>query len=247
VVWPGSTAPTLTTTANAVDALYFVYDGTNYYGRSDLAYGATGPGIALDNAASSTYRGSSGTLSFATGGTNRILIVSTAENPATSVTYNGTSMTKATSTIGTSIWYLINPASGTHDIVVNASHAGFSLSAVSLDNVDQSTGIGAVATRDDGGATTASSGSLSLSTTHANSWIVDSLYVNTNSSAADRHPTATGSNQTLRSAPYINYSVEYGNGAQSTEMTTGTGSYTTSYSWTNSDWWTMSSVEVLPY
>jgi hypothetical protein len=33
VLWEGGVAPTLTTTANAIDVIKFIYDGTNYYGR----------------------------------------------------------------------------------------------------------------------------------------------------------------------------------------------------------------------
>jgi FtsP/CotA-like multicopper oxidase with cupredoxin domain len=38
VKWPGGVAPTLTTTNGGVDKLEFVYDGTNYYGTSNLAF-----------------------------------------------------------------------------------------------------------------------------------------------------------------------------------------------------------------
>lgn len=38
VKWPGGTAPTLSTGANAVDIIKFVYDGTNYYGTYDLNF-----------------------------------------------------------------------------------------------------------------------------------------------------------------------------------------------------------------
>jgi len=38
VKWPAGTAPTLTTTANAVDIVSFYYDGTNYHGNSSLAF-----------------------------------------------------------------------------------------------------------------------------------------------------------------------------------------------------------------
>lgn len=40
VLWPGGSAPTLSTAANAVDIITFVYDGTNtkYYGGSNLGY-----------------------------------------------------------------------------------------------------------------------------------------------------------------------------------------------------------------
>lgn len=36
VKWPGGTAPTLTTDANATDLISFYYDGTNYWGSSVL-------------------------------------------------------------------------------------------------------------------------------------------------------------------------------------------------------------------
>ena len=39
VKWPNSTAPTLTTTASAIDIISLLYDGTNYYGSSALAFG----------------------------------------------------------------------------------------------------------------------------------------------------------------------------------------------------------------
>jgi hypothetical protein len=37
--WPAATAPTLTTTASAIDIVSFYYDGTNYFGSSALAFG----------------------------------------------------------------------------------------------------------------------------------------------------------------------------------------------------------------
>ena len=38
VKWPGGTAPTLTTTANAIDIVTFYYDGTNYNGVANLDF-----------------------------------------------------------------------------------------------------------------------------------------------------------------------------------------------------------------
>jgi hypothetical protein len=38
VKWPGGTAPTLTTTANAVDIISILYDGTNYFGSAALNF-----------------------------------------------------------------------------------------------------------------------------------------------------------------------------------------------------------------
>jgi len=36
VEWAGGTAPTLTTTAAHVDVIYFIYDGSKYYGQTIL-------------------------------------------------------------------------------------------------------------------------------------------------------------------------------------------------------------------
>jgi hypothetical protein len=38
VQWPGGTAPTLTTAANAIDIITFYYDGTDYYGVESLNF-----------------------------------------------------------------------------------------------------------------------------------------------------------------------------------------------------------------
>jgi hypothetical protein len=43
VLWPGGTAPTLSTTAGAVDIVTFYYDGTNYFG---IAHAGAGGGFA---------------------------------------------------------------------------------------------------------------------------------------------------------------------------------------------------------
>jgi len=38
IIWRGGTAPTLTTTANKVDLITLIYDGTSYYGDASLNY-----------------------------------------------------------------------------------------------------------------------------------------------------------------------------------------------------------------
>jgi len=38
IKWPGGTAPTWTTTANAIDVLSLFYDGSAYYGQAGLAF-----------------------------------------------------------------------------------------------------------------------------------------------------------------------------------------------------------------
>ena len=48
ISWPGGTAPTLTTTANGVDMVTFVYDGTKYLGTASTNYKAP-PGIVFSD------------------------------------------------------------------------------------------------------------------------------------------------------------------------------------------------------
>jgi hypothetical protein len=38
VLWPGGTAPTLSTAASAIDIITFYWDGTNYYGAALLDF-----------------------------------------------------------------------------------------------------------------------------------------------------------------------------------------------------------------
>ena len=38
VMWPGGTAPTLTTTAAGIDIIALYWDGTNYFAQSSLAF-----------------------------------------------------------------------------------------------------------------------------------------------------------------------------------------------------------------
>lgn len=87
------------------------------------------------------------TVSHTCSGSDRILLVSTMCNGAftTGVTYNGTSMTLLLQDkdgggggSGTGVYYLINPDSGTHDIVASLSTNYIVLTAVSYTGVLQS-------------------------------------------------------------------------------------------------------------
>lgn len=108
-------------------------------------------------AVNSTTSGSAGisatslTISHTVSGSNTILIVraSTKDSDPTSVTYNSTSLTKLATQHNSaqyvSIWYLINPASGTHNVVVNGT-AGFTpiIGVTSFTGVHQSSPFGTV-------------------------------------------------------------------------------------------------------
>lgn len=123
-------------------------------------------------------------LSFTVSGSNRLLVVAAAirENyPLTSVTWGAQPLTlaqataHATSDYRTEIWYLINPAAGTNTVTATTGPATPNSRAVfhalPLTGVAQAAPIDASGCRQVSG----SSSSLSLTTTVANTWIVDSL------------------------------------------------------------------------
>jgi hypothetical protein len=165
--------------------------------------------IAYDNSGStSTTNGASTiTLSFTVGGSlsNSILVAKahnrTSELP-TGATYNSVAMTEVTGARSddtgngetTTTWYLINPASGTHNLVV--TYAGGPdykvLGAISLQGVDQSNPIDA-ATHLEGTGTAVST---SITTVNDNAWIIDGLAVRATT------PTATMTAHTGRTERY---------------------------------------------
>jgi hypothetical protein len=81
--------------------------------------------IAFDSSAQGTTGGATLTFSHTCTGSNLKLFVSVTDGsgaPATSVTYNGVSMIKvATDQRSVNLWYLDNPATGAHNVVVNGN------------------------------------------------------------------------------------------------------------------------------
>src|SRR5260370_5588015 len=92
------------------------------------------------------------------------------------MTYAGVSMTLATSTTVNgpkSTWYLVNPTSGTNNVVVNFPFADASMgAAVSYTGTDTSSPLGAISMNN--GAS--GNPSVSLTTNNNNSVIDDYLY-----------------------------------------------------------------------
>lgn len=187
--------------------------------------------IAHDTTTSSQSLGSATlTFSHTVSGSNTILIVGVAnikagESVPTGVTFNSDALTMIDSqrnagpNLGCSLWYLIAPADGAHDVVVTcaATQIAITAGATSLTGVAQTSPIGATNKT----AATSQDPSLALDTTVANSWIVDVIDHGYPSTMA-----ATGTNQTERweQNPGGNY---VSNG--STETTTTTGTYTMSW------------------
>ena len=99
--------------------------------------------IAFDSATrATTGTGTSLTFSHTVSGSNRILVVGVADNDATTgdtitgVTYNGVAMSRISGGYGTNtdggtvfLYYLVAPATGTHNVVVSCS-SSHSLSAL---------------------------------------------------------------------------------------------------------------------
>ncbi len=221
-------------------------NGTGAAGSGSFVFqtAAPGGGITLDN---TSYTGGSGniTLSFTTGsGSNRLLMVQAETNASRSfsgITYNGVSMTQVATEnsltnddgVGAHVelWYLVNPASGTHNIVATMVGSGAgSLAAASFTNVNQTTPLGTAATGN-GTASGTQQSSLSVATS-AGQLVIDGIGTDVPSSGVGvDSPPASGQTQLWYSA---NSPSLYG-AAGSTAP--GTGS-TVFMKWnvTNADW-----------
>lgn len=215
--------------------------------------------VGYDNASSSSGTGvSSLTWAHTVGtGNHRLLIVGVsvpAEGSAitvTGITYAGLALTLAVSkmysyTVITTqyndaeIWYLVNPPSGSANIVVTLSGSASYVvaGAVSYTGVDQTTPIPTTASNDGTG-----SPAISITTANANSWIVDTLsYSNTTSVSP-----SPNSGQTQRWGLGLVSNTIWGCGSD--ETTTAAGSY--SMGWTvdgaASPYWAYVCVEIKGY
>lgn len=177
--------------------------------------------VAVNNSGGGYTAGNSHTQSFTVGsGSDRVLIVGamTQGGSVTGVTYNGVSMTLLTSqnTTGgmefSSIYYLVNPPSGAHNIVVSATGASYTFAAAAdYTGVDQTTPLPTSNTAFSD-STSGSPFSVSLTTTVDNSWLVGCFNVNLSTSA--------GTGTTLRATGDSQRKLYDSNGAK-----TPTGSY----------------------
>lgn len=203
------------------------------------APGASYAAIAFDASSISTYTDLGATYNWphTVTGTDPILLVyvgwSVAGDATTvsSVSYNSVALTRIAGSSGSTsgrqgeYWYLLCPASGSHSISVTLSTAvDFQNSgAISL------TGANAIGASSGAGGT-ASSASNSLTTTAANSYVVDGVIVR--GSGAIGALSATGANQTKRFANDNASAILQGDG--STKTTTTAGSYTSTWTWDGS-------------
>jgi hypothetical protein len=174
---------------NAGDQKYYVHGGSivsgTILGQTLITTGSniqTPQSIAVDNSATSTA-GSDGsghvTVQFTVGtGQNRLLIVGgTVDNSAiTAVTYNGKALSQAvadTQLPRTSVWYLVNPPSGTASVVVTSSASrGAVIGVLSLTGVDQGSPIPTTAKNDNANGFS-SPATVSITNANANAWVMD--------------------------------------------------------------------------
>lgn len=186
------------------------------------------------------------TFSHTTTGTNRALFIciayqSATVNAANSVTYNGVALTRATSVsrnfTTADIWYLPNPASGSNTISISGldTVSGAAATAVSLTGVASTvldgtnTGSGAAAT----------SLSTSVTTSFANSWVLDCAAVQIGGSGIT---ITSGGGQTQRSN--INQGPNSELKGVATQIGTTAGSYSNSWTISTSENWSQAIVGI---
>jgi hypothetical protein len=204
----------------------------------------------FDAASSGNYGGpSAGTTSgtqahtvTATGG-NRLLVATVQIRGATAVsavTYNGVALTLLTRNTGstvvrTEIWYLVAPATGTHNVVLTMPSAEiFDIVASSWTNVDPVTPFGTPA----GATSTSTAPSVVVTGGAANGAIVDSLAFQasaTNTSTPGAGQTSIGTNVT---------GLTTANVAAASSREAGASSVTMSYTLSVSRVWAITAVPV---
>lgn len=150
--------------------------------------------VSVSNTSSGT-QASGASLTFAHNSDTDFLVVCVGANVGsysiTGVTYNGVAMTQAVAVNdgvrGAAIYYLISPASGSHNVVVTMGTSGqIGASAASLSGVHNSSPLGST------GSTTTNSADITLSSINSGSMVLDALGANYSSGS----PSA-GAGQTV--------------------------------------------------
>ncbi len=211
----------------------------------DITSNTTANSVTFDNSTTANIYTSSPniTTSFTTGvGANRYMLAAVFgyTNP-TGVTYNGVALTQVVAPVQIdntytyiSLWELVNPPSGTYNIVVNFSSSAIetSVGVTTWSNVDQTTPHGTAVSAI--GSSTAPSVNVS---SNSNQLIADFMAYNTVNSTS----ITAGSGQTQRYARVSSNA----NGAGSSKTPTGG---TTTMSWTlgSSQTWGIIGVPINP-
>ena len=199
------------------------------------------------------------TLNHNCGGVQRLLVVvfsgvrgSVTSWSVSGVTYNGAALTQVAGAessgnsrnVRTEVWVLVNPPAGSSyqvSVSTSAVMLGFSLAAISLTGVDQSTPTGAAGT-DAASPGTKSAFSVGLTTGVADAWLVGgggirngTLAWTPGSGVSEVYEQASGSSTTDDVVGCGDYRV-----------CTGAGSYALAATASGSNWGVMGAVEVRP-
>lgn len=189
--------------------------------------------LAFDsaNSGSTVAQATSLTFSHTCSGSSRILIVGVVAEGAhtgiTGVTYNGVALTKQTGvnqgSYSASLWYLVAPATGSNNVVVSVgTNKYLRAGSISLTGAAQSSPI-------DGSNTASgvtSTPSVSVTTSVANSWVIDVV-------ESETQTTAVGGGQTSR----FHTASGIVDCSGSTEPTTSAGAVTMSWTMGGADFW----------
>ncbi len=131
--------------------------------------------IAFDNATGITIgSGSSQTIPYTVSGSNTFLVVSTetgypGTDDVTSITYNGVAMTRLFTSLRTRqdfIYYLVNPSTGTHDVVISLNRSADSITTT----ITSYTGVNQIGQPTQ--SNSCASATCSVTTTTNNAWLV---------------------------------------------------------------------------
>lgn len=171
------------------------------------------------------------TFSHTTSGSNRVLVVSASSyrGVGSDPTYNGVSMTlgktQSNPQASSFIHYLANPSTGANTVSWDASSGGMNqICAISFTGANTSSPLGATdGAQQTGGASTLSK---AITTTYANSFLVDSFTTEKDSA----HTFAPDGSQTQR---MWNQTNSWIGGGASTLSTTTPGSYTMGWTMTS--------------
>ncbi len=229
------------------------------------AISAGGGTVAFDNASSATTGNagaSSLTFSHTTGsGSNRLLLVgisigntSVIAPSIANVTYNGVNLTFVQGLSGgtgtarprTEIWRLVNPPSGSHDVVITTSGGtarGLTAGAVTFTGVDATTPLGTPVT---GSANSATSASLNVGTV-VGEMVFDSITIgNYNGGTAPAVSFAADQDSRWSQASsYATSGTMYIRGSGSTHVSAGASKAMTR-SWTGNQSWSGIAVAIKP-
>jgi hypothetical protein len=157
-------------------------NGTGAGGSGSFIFRTAKPSggtVTVDNTGTEIGSGTTATLAFTTGAESSrlmlVTVITATGNSYTSVTYDGIALTQLATkdnNVHVEMWYLLNPPSGTFNIVANSVNPwGNLIGATTFYNVDQTTPFGTVATSSGNTSPT----SLGVTTTSASQLVVDGI------------------------------------------------------------------------